>query len=194
MYMIECRHLISCKDCEFILRMQKKCPLCRRFSDYADLKTTKKVRRGSIKKWIDFYMSYNITKISLNVEFYWMKIDWRDINLTVHCQINTDLLSLLEFRFDRMMYNQDQISITIPDKVIRSIHLIMLYLCVVATIALFVIESQPCKIMLSILLCSYGIFLMVNPQIFKLVFQINDNKRLIIASKDYLIPPKRRLQ
>ena len=50
LYMTACRHLISCKDCEFIIRLQQKCPLCRKVSGYADLKTIKKKRRPSVVK------------------------------------------------------------------------------------------------------------------------------------------------
>ena len=50
LYMVQCKHLISCKDCEFILRLNKKCPLCRRVSEYSDLKETKRKRKSSIKK------------------------------------------------------------------------------------------------------------------------------------------------
>lgn len=48
--MVECRHLIACKDCEFVLRMQKKCPLCRRHTDYCDLKEPKRRRKASAAK------------------------------------------------------------------------------------------------------------------------------------------------
>ena len=41
LYMDKCRHLISCQDCAFILRMNKKCPLCRTPSAFLDLKAPK---------------------------------------------------------------------------------------------------------------------------------------------------------
>ena len=50
LFMKECKHLISCSECEFILRLQKKCPLCRKISDYADLKKMGKKRKSSVKK------------------------------------------------------------------------------------------------------------------------------------------------
>lgn len=40
-YMTECMHLISCKGCEIILRQQKKCPLCRKESNYQVLEQAK---------------------------------------------------------------------------------------------------------------------------------------------------------
>ena len=47
--MAECRHLIACKGCEFVLRMNKKCPLCRAVSGYKSIFSQKKDLRGAIK-------------------------------------------------------------------------------------------------------------------------------------------------
>lgn len=33
-YMVTCRHLVCCKSCEFMIRMNKKCPLCRANSKF----------------------------------------------------------------------------------------------------------------------------------------------------------------
>ena len=44
--MAECRHLIACKGCEFVLRMNKKCPLCRAVSGYKSIFSQKKDGKG----------------------------------------------------------------------------------------------------------------------------------------------------
>ncbi len=46
--MIECKHLISCPQCEFILRMQKKCPVCRKIGNYKNLKDKNKKKSHSV--------------------------------------------------------------------------------------------------------------------------------------------------
>lgn len=35
--MQKCRHLVSCRDCEFIMRMQLRCPLCRQPGKYVSI-------------------------------------------------------------------------------------------------------------------------------------------------------------
>ena len=43
--MTECKHLVSCGECEFVIRMQQKCPLCRKVSKFSNLKEEGK-RKG----------------------------------------------------------------------------------------------------------------------------------------------------
>ena len=41
-FMVNCKHLISCTGCEFMLRMNKKCPLCRAPSNYENVNGKKR--------------------------------------------------------------------------------------------------------------------------------------------------------
>lgn len=57
----------------------------------------------------------------------------------------------------------------------RFLHLIMIALCVVASFAIYIIDSLLCKILLAILLLAYAYFLLKNSQIAALLFRIARN-------------------
>lgn len=57
--------------------------------------------------------------------------------------------------------------------VTRRLHIVMLCMCLFASVAIYIVDSLSYKIMFSIILIAYAGFLVVNPHILRLVFKIS---------------------
>lgn len=68
-------------------------------------------------------------------------------------------------------------------KITRNLHLFMLILCAIASIALYIVQSWLSKAILTLILIAYAAFLIRNSQIFTLLFRITGTQGIPLIIK-----------
>jgi len=59
-------------------------------------------------------------------------------------------------------------------KLARALHILMIALCLVASIALYLVDNYTYKVVISLIMIAYTIFLLINSHIIRLILNIHN--------------------
>jgi len=76
------------------------------------------------------------------------------------------------------------------NEVVRALHISMVILCLMASVALFFLDSIFNRVIISVLLIAYAIFLLKNTHILLLIFKLSLNECNLFPTQQPQIIPK----